>query len=179
MNQIDSGWSPLDCLLRWRLMMISDIETILYATDLNDSSRSVFLQALNQAKAHRAKLLFLHVIEPLANTAAMDIYIPGEPRKDLFYQPPIEEIHTNIELRLRHLYQPLVMEQLHENELRFYIVDGVPAPTIIKTADKLDVDLIILGSHTHSMFENIFIGSVATKVINRTTRPVLLVPVPV
>ncbi|WP_420839742.1 universal stress protein [Colwellia maritima] len=33
-----------------------------------------------------------------------------------------------------------------------------------------------MGSHAHSLLNNLFIGSVADKVVNRSTKPVLLVP---
>ncbi|WP_428634419.1 universal stress protein, partial [Sedimenticola sp.] len=56
------------------------------------------------------------------------------------------------------------------------IVEGMPAPTIIKTADKMDVDLVVMGSHGHNTLENLFVGSVASKVVNRCSKPVLLVP---
>ena len=40
-----------------------------------------------------------------------------------------------------------------------------------------DADLIVMGSHSHSTLDTLFIGSVANKVVNRSSRPVLLVPI--
>ncbi|MFT6388247.1 MAG: nucleotide-binding universal stress UspA family protein [Cellvibrionaceae bacterium] len=42
------------------------IKTILYATDFSDNSSRVFQMELGLAKQYQAKLLFLHVVEPLS-----------------------------------------------------------------------------------------------------------------
>jgi nucleotide-binding universal stress UspA family protein len=45
------------------------ITTILYATDLGEQTRPVFRQALALAKLYNAKIIMLHVVEPVGETA--------------------------------------------------------------------------------------------------------------
>lgn len=53
---------------------------------------------------------------------------------------------------------------------------GDPAPVISKTADKLNADLIIFGTHGHSGLEAFWNRSVAASVARRTQTPILLLP---
>ena len=54
-------------------------------------------------------------------------------------------------------------------------VEGKPADLILKRARKLKVDLIVMASHKHSRVERTIIGSVASKVVGRSSVPVLVV----
>jgi len=54
---------------------------------------------------------------------------------------------------------------------------GQPAEAIIKEAKRVNADVIVMGSHGHSAFGEMLLGSVAHKVTQRSPVPVLLVPV--
>jgi nucleotide-binding universal stress UspA family protein len=56
------------------------------------------------------------------------------------------------------------------------IARGDPAPVIAKTADKLNADLIIFGTHGHAGLEAFWNRSVAASVARRTQTPILLLP---
>ena len=45
--------------------MLPNIETILYATDLSENSRLAFGYAASMAQRYGARLLVLHVLEPV------------------------------------------------------------------------------------------------------------------
>lgn len=47
--------------------MLTEINTIIYASDLQKGSRPAFRAAVKQAIAHDAKIVFLHAIPPLEN----------------------------------------------------------------------------------------------------------------
>lgn len=53
---------------------------------------------------------------------------------------------------------------------------GRAADAIAELAAAEDYDLIVMGTHGHSLFGNVVMGSVATGVIARCKQPVLLVP---
>jgi nucleotide-binding universal stress UspA family protein len=52
---------------------------------------------------------------------------------------------------------------------------GRPAEAIAALAEEENPDLIVMGSHGHGAFASLALGSVATSVLARSTRPVLLV----
>lgn len=53
---------------------------------------------------------------------------------------------------------------------------GDPAPALLGLADRLDAQLIALGSHGYGVWRRLVLGSVASKVIRVATRSVLVVP---
>jgi nucleotide-binding universal stress UspA family protein len=55
---------------------------------------------------------------------------------------------------------------------------GDPADVIVKTATKVEADLIVLSTHARSLMDAFWSGSVTPKVASRTHLPLLLVPVP-
>ncbi|MDM4768367.1 universal stress protein [Pelomonas sp. SE-A7] len=57
----------------------------------------------------------------------------------------------------------------------FVVKVGPAADAIAALADKADYDLVMMGSHGHSMLGNLVLGSVATKVMAQCGVPVLVV----
>ena len=55
---------------------------------------------------------------------------------------------------------------------------GVVAEEILKQADAISADLIVMGTHGHGAMYNLLVGSATKGVLKRATRPVLLVPSP-
>jgi nucleotide-binding universal stress UspA family protein len=82
------------------------------------------------------------------------------------------------------LYLRKVRERILEFKEKFFDEDMVvkycirsqnPYEGIKNYADKIDADLIIMGSKGHSEFEEILIGSNTEKVVRTSTRPVITV----
>ena len=55
------------------------------------------------------------------------------------------------------------------------VSDGDPANVIVKRAEELDVDLIVMATEGHSRLALSLLGSVTSDVVNRSHRPVLVV----
>jgi len=58
------------------------------------------------------------------------------------------------------------------------VLRGDPAGAIVEAAEKMDVDLIVLGTHGRTGMEALLSSSVANKVNSLTLHPLLLIPVP-
>jgi nucleotide-binding universal stress UspA family protein len=56
--------------------------------------------------------------------------------------------------------------------------DGEPGPQICALADELDVDVIVVGSHSRGALARLLLGSVSNYVAHHSKRPVLVVPSP-
>jgi nucleotide-binding universal stress UspA family protein len=158
--------------------MSKSIEKVLYAVDLGENAKQALSMALHLVKTHKAKLILLHVVEPLRSSAmdSVAMYFPQESLKEL-HERSIEEVKDNIDKQIKDLYSEQINSELPDKNFEIHVLSGVPAPTIIKTAVKMDVDLVVMGSHSHGILDNLFLGSVANKVVNRSTKPVLLVPI--
>jgi nucleotide-binding universal stress UspA family protein len=55
---------------------------------------------------------------------------------------------------------------------------GHPVNEILGVADKEGCDLIVLGSHGKGFLEHTFLGSASRMVLDRTRKPVFIIPLP-
>jgi len=90
------------------------------------------------------------------------------------------EVIEGIKTKLGEFSQKELKGLPGENELVSSILvhEGDAVDEILKTAEKLDSDIIILGAHGKGILSHTFLGSVSEKVLRRSTRPVLVVPIP-
>jgi len=56
------------------------------------------------------------------------------------------------------------------------LIQGATIEMIIEESNKLNVDLIIAGSHKHGFFYNVFTESVSEEIIKKSKIPVMIVP---
>jgi nucleotide-binding universal stress UspA family protein len=58
------------------------------------------------------------------------------------------------------------------------IKTGAPAEIIVQTAKEQNCDLIVMGTHGHGTFADVFVGSTAKWVIRQSPIPVLVIRLP-
>jgi nucleotide-binding universal stress UspA family protein len=161
--------------------MIPTIKKILYATDLSANSAYAFRYAVNSAEHHDAQIVILHVLEELHGTARsiVDTYIDEDQRKKLFEEKLADAKHRITE-RLRVFCEkelkdrPECIDRVQSIE----VVEGYPAEEILKKADELNCDIIIMGTHGKGLISHTFLGSVAERVLRRIRKPVFIIPLP-
>ena len=161
--------------------MIAEIKDILYATDLSPNSAYAFRYALRFAKKNDARLHILHVIEsPLREYLAL--MFPNLDQKQL--KRKAEENRKGEVRRIRGRIQAVAKKELPRSAettrrvASIEVVEGEPVVEILKKAEELDCDLVVLGTHGKGPVEHAFLGSVAEKVLQRITRPVFIIPLP-
>jgi universal stress protein A len=144
---------------------MKDFTTILVAVDFSDSSDNAFRMALALAEKFTAKLIILHVInEP--------IDLRG------FYVPHIsfERLEEEIEQGAQKMMESFCRQHIHSFEnYESLIVPGLPYEEIIKQAEALGADLIVLGTHGRTGLDHVLFGSTAEKVVRKSKLPVLTV----
>ena len=161
--------------------MIPKIKKILYATDLSKNSAYVFRYAINSARQHNADLAILHVMEIMDKTACnlmmayvdRDFFDDKEEARSTYAKDRIKE-------RLSQFFDKARDEapELAATNISIEICEGYPAEEILKKADALDCDAIVMGTHGKGLLRQTFLGSVAKKVLRRTRKPVFVVPLP-
>jgi nucleotide-binding universal stress UspA family protein len=55
---------------------------------------------------------------------------------------------------------------------------GYPVEEILKAADDEDCEAIVLGTHGKGFLRQTFLGSVAGSVLQRSRKPVFVIPLP-
>jgi len=69
-----------------------------------------------------------------------------------------------------------IKNHLKDTDINLLQAEGNVAEIILKLAKNLLVDVIVLGSHSKSWFENIVMGSETEKVLDKTNIPLLVIP---
>ena len=60
-------------------------------------------------------------------------------------------------------------------QVKFDVVGGAPAKTILEESSRLNVDHIVVGTHGRTGLSHVLLGSVAEKVVHGADRPVMVV----
>ena len=156
------------------------IKNILYATDLGPHSPEVLRHAMGFSRAFNAKIHVLHVMEPLSDYAEslLSSYMSEEMRTKVS-RDGFEEARQEMEKRAERICRDsgLTLKELEEMVGEVQVVQGVPYQTILETAQRLDADIIVMGSHGRTVVGEMLLGSVAHKVTMKSKVPVLLVPI--
>jgi len=161
--------------------MMPQINKILYTTDLSPNASFALRYAVNSAKKHGAKIAILHVLDQSSFTLT-DLaagYMTREQIKEVT-EKKIGYVKNRIRERIQKLCKkeladdPGAMEMFETIEL----VEGFPADLILSKADELDCDVIVMGTHGKGFLEHPYFGSMAKRVLRRSRKPILIVPLP-
>jgi universal stress protein A len=136
-------------------------KNILLAVDLRVTHDSYTLsRAVDMAKYWHAKLHIIHVMEP--------IYGYGESQGQHFV-----EIERQLQENARTAFKDLVSSfDIAADQLIIQI--GSPKQVIVDQAEKLGIDLVIVGAHSKTGLHKL-IGSTASGIINNAHCDVLTV----
>jgi nucleotide-binding universal stress UspA family protein len=157
--------------------MIPEIRKILYTTDLSPNSDFAFRYAINSAKHHHADIIILHVLEVVSEMSLVMVSsdLVGAHRKKIS-----EEAMVRIKKRLR-LFCDKELKNDPDCAKRvksIEVMEGYPAEVILREADILNCDVIVMGSHGKGIISQTFLGSVSKRVLRRSRKPVFIVPLP-
>lgn len=135
---------------------------ILVPTDFSPNANLALEHAFQVANKFKGEVHVLHIYHVETRTGSF-VSI-----QDIVHQDREKEIASLIEK----------MKPLMEDGIRIvsHVVKGSTVDSIIKKADNLHADLIIMGTTGAGGMKKIFLGSTASHVINGTLIPVLAIP---
>ncbi|MDZ7723413.1 MAG: universal stress protein [candidate division KSB1 bacterium] len=142
---------------------IKPYERILVPVDFSEQSKRA-LRAAKLLLAENGRLDLLHVIEDHIHPA----YYTSETHSLLEFLPNLHE-------RAESSIQRMVQDYASDIKTEITIADGHIAKAITNFVPEHNSDLIVMGTHGLNALEQIFIGSVANKVIRKASCPVMTV----
>ena len=136
-----------------------NFKKIIFATDFSAASTSALAYAAALARDSGAILVITHIEE-------LPVSYPGG--EMVFIQPdyPNPVLKTMLEAVV-----PKDPAVRYEHQLRM----GAAADEIVRMAQEMDADLIVIGTHGRTGLRRILMGSVAEGVMRRATCPVLTI----
>ncbi len=156
--------------------MTPQIKKILYATDLSKNSSYAFLYATDMARRHDARIVILHAIEPVPAYAAAYTGMTDELKRKQ-QEETVEEIRQRLGEFCKKT-ETQIGPPCVELVSKVLVLRGHPPEEILNAANKEGCDAIVLGSHGKGFLAHAFLGSVSNAVLNRTQKPVFIIPLP-
>lgn len=155
------------------------LNKILVAKDLSKESSNVIRYALQLGSKFHAQVHVLHIMptvdSSVLNMVAMTM---GADKLAKLNKENEAEMAGKTREQLHKIIQQEadLMEEEVTHPPKIEVHHGEAAPLILSVADRLDVDMIVLGSHSKGKLHYAFLGSVAEKILRKTHRAVTIVP---
>lgn len=161
--------------------MIPEIKKILYATDLKEEeSRADFRMAVKLAMCNDARLVVLHVMEPISSVMeGMLRNSMSDDELQKFKDDGIANLKQTLQKRIEDFCDKECPNGDHSypgGEPEIIVRQGVADEVILSQAKEHEADIIVMGTRTHTGIGQLLLGSVANKVIHRSKIPVVVYP---
>ncbi|MEM9491237.1 MAG: universal stress protein [Myxococcota bacterium] len=144
------------------------MKTILIATDFSDHAQLAADTAIALARRHEANLVCVHAT--IMSEAEPTLFETAHGKLEEFRQ------HVQNQLGQRRAWLKMLSDRADNAGVRsqHHLVDGSPADAICAAADEVQADLVVMGSHGHTGFKRILLGSVAERVVRLCKSSVLI-----
>jgi nucleotide-binding universal stress UspA family protein len=156
-------------------MIDTSINKVLIALDYDPTSEKIAKIGYSLAKAMGAEIVLL------------TIYIDQEQLNPTLYDPIIgyngfmeidvanEENNDKLKKAAEDFLEK-TKSYLGDPKIKTMVKEGNYSKTILKTANDIKADIIVLGSHSKKWLEKILLGSTTEKILKETSIPLLIVP---
>lgn len=149
---------------------IPEVRQVLFPTDFSGCANFALPYAAAIARATQAKIICVHVVEPIVPAVGYTGLAEPMPIADI-----TDQLEDSAERELPRLAQCEECEGLNVEEV---IVHGDAAAEIVRVAEERKVDLIVISSHGRTGLGRMIFGSTAEAVVRHAHCPVLVVKPP-
>jgi nucleotide-binding universal stress UspA family protein len=140
------------------------LQRILVPFDFSDHARHALALAKTYAARHEAQLDVLYVIEPLSTPTTL--------AGALTLSDLVPDIRNTALQNLKQAYDAIEGPTV---VAKFHVTEGHAASVITDCAESLGSDLVCIATHGLSNAQRFFLGSVAERVVRRSSCPVYVV----
>ena len=148
---------------------IAKRKAVLVAVDFSEDSSAAVLWASRYARLADARLVILHVVHDPVET-------PGFYRVDKQDQLlPMQQIAESM---MSEFIAALNKRNPGDERLETaetLLVQGLPPGRIVEVADHLNAEIVVIGSRGLTGLSHLMLGSVAERVVEMASRPVVVV----
>jgi nucleotide-binding universal stress UspA family protein len=127
------------------------IREILCALDFDPNNRNIVEIALSLARRYHSRIHFIHVAQKNETDPAA--------------------VEQQKQAEFRSLVHP---ENEDACEISFHVLAGEPGQVILRVIDQENIDLLVMGHHSRRPIEELFLGSIAKRMVTDANCPVLV-----
>ena len=148
------------------------MKKVLITLDYNPNSEKVVNKGKELAQLMDAEICLLHVLA--------DVRYYG-----MQYEPFMgyEGYAFPVDFRIQEEFVKVAKDYLNKtanhldtDNVTTHLAEGDTAKSILEYAEEWRADVIVMGTHSHGTLEKIFLGTVASSVLEHTKIPVYMVP---
>lgn len=144
------------------------MKNLLIAVDVNPTDRLLLAHALKLAEKFHSKVWIVHIAAPdpdFVGYAVGPTYIRKSRAEEL------RDEH-------RKLQEYLGDFESHSIKADALLIQGPTVEMLEEEIEKLNIDLLIMGSHKHGLLYEMFVGNTAIDMIKQHSVPVMIAPLP-
>jgi nucleotide-binding universal stress UspA family protein len=141
------------------------VKQIMVGFDGSDTARKALQWALDEARLHHADVTVVHAWEP----AYVDTFpLAATPTLPTERERAAERL---LDDAIAYADTTGLPGPVHRS-----VEQGGPAAALLRVADEVDADLIVVGSRGHGGFVGLLLGSVSRQVVTHAHCPVAVIP---
>lgn len=142
------------------------MKAIVVPTDFSDTALKALLFAGEIARNSGAVVHLLHVLEPDENRVWRP-HVQEDTYAEAIAQERLLQLDTT---------RKVLLQQYPSVKINTELASGLVADAILDYAAQQQADLVLMGTTGASGMNQVFVGSVAARVIEKATLPVLTIP---
>lgn len=148
------------------------MKKIMITLDYNPNSEKVVKMGQELAKLMRAEICLFHVLADVRYYGMQ--YEPFMGYEG--YAFPVDYRVQEEVVKVAQDYLDKSVNHIGGDNITTHLAEGDTAQKILEYANEWNADVIVMGTHSHSTLEKIFLGTVASTVLEKTKIPVYMIP---
>jgi nucleotide-binding universal stress UspA family protein len=148
---------------------------VLIALDYNPTAQKIAEVGFSFAKSMGAEVILMHVITDMVYYSSSE-FSPIMGYTGYLEAGPFQLDSTDGLKNVAQHFLDKTKQHLGDKTIQTQVKDGDFAESILKTANELHADIIVMGSHSRRWLENIVMGSVTEEVLHHTSIPLFIIP---
>ncbi|MDN3723592.1 universal stress protein [Aequorivita sp. SDUM287046] len=148
------------------------MKKVLITLDYNPNSEKVVKMGYEIAQLMQAEICLFHVLSEVRYYGMQ--YEPFMGYEG--YAFPVDYKIQEEFVKVAQDYMEHTKNHLKGDNISTHLAEGDTAKNILEYSKEWNADLIVMGTHSHGTLEKLFLGTVASSVLERTNIPVYMVP---
>lgn len=150
------------------------MKKVLIGVDYNPNSEKVVKEGYDLAQKLGAEVCLIHV---LADVSYYGVNYPTFMGYEGYNEMQVD---LNVISELRKVAEDFLKsaaDHLDDPRVSTHLADGPTSSAILRYAEEWKADLIVMGTHSHSVLEKVLMGTTASKVLEKTSIPIYFIPI--
>jgi nucleotide-binding universal stress UspA family protein len=149
------------------------MKKVLIAIDYNPVSEQVAKAGHDLAKQLNAEVCLIHVLTDVS-------YYGMQYPSFMGYDGYNIATEMNLSNEMRNFAEEFLKtatDHLQDPTAGYHLAEGETDTALLHYAQEWNADLIVMGTHSHSTLEKLLVGTIASRVLEKTAIPVYMVPI--